>query len=281
MNKLSDQDKIKITELYHQGHSCQNIGEMFHCTKNNIRQILVNRQVKLRNNGYYSLKHKLKNLNLFKEIDQPETAQILGLIFADGHHSTTRNQIIVKLQEQDKEYLEDIRKYLGLEQALQFVNYKKYNSHNQNQYKLIIGGKETSHDFSKLGITNKKTRECKYPNVPPELNKYFIRGFFEGDGHISYHGEVDRYTCGMVGTLEFLANLQKIIKQETNIDTKIVPEKRSKFIYYLSILGGHKMIYKFLLWIYSGNINIVMRRKYQYLSLLYNKILNHYKHNQY
>lgn len=44
-------------------------------------------------------------------------------------------------------------------------------------------------DLSVLGCVKAKSLILKYPMINENLERHFIRGYFDGDGHIGYHAK--------------------------------------------------------------------------------------------
>src|SRR5690606_36171752 len=57
-----------------------------------------------------------------------------------------------------------------------------------------VSSKRMFKDLEKLGCGQKKTGYETFPDIPTELRRHFIRGYFDGDGCISYYDVNDPYT---------------------------------------------------------------------------------------
>ena len=74
------------------------------------------------------------------------------------------------------------------------------------------------------GLTFRKSLTLQFPNIPQKFLCDFIRGYFDGDGSMvltqtkyNVYGQVS-FTCG---SIDFLVNLQKILKNMFGIDSQI------------------------------------------------------------
>ena len=119
----------------------------------------------------------------------------------------------------------------------------------------------------KLGCIPNKSLILKFPNekqLPKNLLKHFIRGYFDGDGYISKNNKP--ITINILGTKEFLLKLCEII----NIDKNKVKNKTlNKNTYYIEING--KNARNFCNFIYRDS-NIFLNRKKELYNYYLNKI---------
>ena len=139
---------------------------------------------------------------------------------------------------------------------------KKGFENSQNQYRLVIANKHISERLVELGCGKAKTHTLKFPTleqVPKEMQRHFIRGYFDGDGSIS--GKKQKQ-FSIVGTIDFLTELQEILIKElgfskTKLDNR--HENKSHQIRSLRYCGKNRCI-EFSIWLYK-NSNIELKRK--------------------
>ena len=95
--------------------------------------------------------------------------------------------IKIELQERDKDILEEINKELGSNRELYFNDLSSKNSNHQNTYGLIIVNKHMSEILKQKGMMQNKSLVLKFPEwLDEDLYSHFIRGYFDGDGHIEW-----------------------------------------------------------------------------------------------
>ena len=141
-------------------------------------------------------------------------------------------------------------------------------------------------DLIKLGCPPRKTFEIKFPSndiLPEKLLNHFIRGYFDGDGSISYSERKstskirDKYLHFCI-TFTGTYNLMTGIKQYLNSNiVRFIGDMRSRWNngknnYTLSI-DGNDIIEKVLDWLYQDS-TIFLDRKYQKYLLLKEEIVN-------
>lgn len=107
----------------------------------------------------------------------------LGFIAADGYCVSTTNELGIGLARIDKSHLEKFKQDLQAENPI-----KDYiNSEGYENSKIILTSKQLRSDLATYGIVPKKTFSLEFPkNLQQEYWIDFIRGYFDGDGSVSY-----------------------------------------------------------------------------------------------
>ena len=71
-----------------------------------------------------------------------------------------------------------------------------------------ISNKHLWNSLNTLGCTPRKSLTLQFPDInifsSPELVKHFIRGYFDGDGCLSYYKDSLKPAISLLGTPEFL-----------------------------------------------------------------------------
>lgn len=123
MKKLKLKDVIQysndIINAYINGETALNISKRYNTHDNTIRRILKNNNVEIRGNKITSRKYNV-NENYFDNIDTPNKAYILGLLYADGNNHIKNNTVSIALQEEDVEILRLINKEIESDRPLSF-----------------------------------------------------------------------------------------------------------------------------------------------------------------
>lgn len=156
------------------------------------------------------------NDNFFSE-ENALMAYWLGFISADGYCPRNFNGIGMGLARIDREHLEQFKKDTQATNPI-----KDYtNSLGYENSKIIITSKQMRTDIAKYGIVPAKTFTLQFPNNLKR--KYiidYIRGYFDGDGSVSYmkNQKALRWQiCGansnfLEGIIQFLFDEYKIPK---------------------------------------------------------------------
>ena len=132
-------------------------------------------------------------------------------------------------------------------------------------YRLQIGSKEMFKDLTKLGLMPNKSKVVRMPHIPRKYLSHFIRGYFDGDGHVSAseYQKKDRRNKSRViitgftsGSREFLEDLNKVLHKFSDIKGGTLFEA-----------GGHRLcfsthdsyyLYNFM---YQGSKGLFLDRK--------------------
>lgn len=114
-----------------------------------------------------------------------------------------------------------------------------------------------------LGCTERKSLTLQFPDVNMFLNKklirHFIRGYFDGDGCISFADKTHTRPCISVLGTEDMCN--KIMQYTLNNNAKLQPNSRSNpAIKVYSAVGFLSLAFMYILYY---NSNIYLDRKYQ------------------
>lgn len=184
------------------------------------------------------------NKHFFKEINSEAKAYILGFIYADGYIESNERTLTLNINKKDKDILLKIKNEIGCTNEIR-------KSSTNNCIRLYLSSVDLVGDLKKIGISRSKTHTIKFPEIDEDLMRHFIRGYFDGDGHIG------KRQCALVIGSEYMYN----------DFIKFIEYKFNKRLYSQNI-GNYYRIqfnrcdYDIINWIYS-NSNIYIDRKYK------------------
>lgn len=219
------------------------------------------------------------NETFFENVDNEYKSYFLGLIFADGYLHEKRNYMSLTLQETDVDILNKLRSCIETDKPLQLIKRKEKNT--KNQYRLLITRKKIINDLINYGVHQNKSLTCtpiKLYKLDDILLKHFIRGYFDGDGSVTYYKTRNSMnsTINICCTNEFYDFFSLYINKVLSIKTtKSKRFNNEKNCYDLRICGNRNVI-KFLDYLYS-NSNIFLERKekkFNEFKKLYNEKIN-------
>ena len=154
-------------------------------------------------------KYKL-DLTYFEKINTPKKAYWLGYIFADGG---IKKDWLLQLYSVDKNIIQKFKKDLKTKKPI----YK-----DRNYFVLQIYSKKMISDIVKLGVVHNKWNKLIFPKfLNPKLYKHFIRGFFDGDGCISYYRCNNRWQLQFnitTGSKTFLCVIKSILEKALKLN---------------------------------------------------------------
>lgn len=212
------------------------------------------------------------NHDAFNKLDTPEKAYMLGFMYADGYNESSKRRVFCGIQYKDSYILKDFLKIVGSNAPVNKIlrNYK--DSGLSDVGTISISSEKISNRFISLGCPIKKTFILKFPSekqVRIKLLPHFIRGYFDGDGCLSYNTTQKKYFRGgvyIVSTLHFCEKLALLLKNKLGIHCSICIKnkryKNKKFPIRTLSIGGNRQIQKFLDWIYYDS-TIHLKRKYK------------------
>jgi hypothetical protein len=141
---------------------------------------VLNKNVKIKSNSFY-----------FENIDTEYKAYILGFFIADGYIEKTSNRICFNNSIDDISIIEKIMKEISPDSKLYYSNKQNGAIFRKKQVILRFTNKTIAKTLiEKYNISNGKTFNENYifdfDKIPENLQHHFIRGYFDGDGSVSF-----------------------------------------------------------------------------------------------
>lgn len=258
--KIPESNYDKIVDMYLNGYSSVQIGKLYGMSHKPVLSILEKMGV---SRNWNSLRKYELDEHYFDEIDTPNKAYILGLLYADGYNNTSLNVIRLKLQKEDKQILEYISKELGYTAPLTFDERSKENEKWKDIYSLTIRSAHMSETLDKIGMHQAKSLILTFPEwLDSTLYSHFLRGYIDGDGSIYCYDKKMNWNVSIVGTCDFCNSVKSIIENTLDIHAHVKLDGRHNDITCDIRLGGNKQVFKFLNWIYK-DADLKMERKYK------------------
>lgn len=208
-------------KLYEEGVCSGAIAAKYKVDPRGIIKILRKQGYTIKRGTDY-LYRTTKDENYFKRIDTEQKAYWLGLLYADGNVYESKGVTQITLQNEDGYLLYKLAECLQYDGKL-YSDRGKYT-------KLIIHSIKMMNDLIKLGCVPRKSLILKFPTeeqVPKELQRHFIRGYFDGDGCIAMRKKPITHkpvaTCSFTSTKMFCNALIEVLgrkKIETSVFRK-------------------------------------------------------------
>lgn len=197
------------------------------------------------------------NDDYFSIIDTEQKAYFLGLLFADGNVYMKRNRVQLTLSNEDAYIIKKLAQCVNYQGKL-YIDRGKYT-------KLILNSKKMCDDLIKLGCTPNKSLTLTFPidSVPKELLNHFIRGYFDGDGHISRDKKLvnDYYHINITSTESFLMTLKNILAENNIIVGTLYKRYKDKEISAHTFYVKNKSAIEFVNYIYKDASLFLSRKK--------------------
>lgn len=237
-----------IQNMLSEGNTYEQIANQLGCKKHQIG-LLVRKYIK--NSGKYS---NSINENWIKD-DNPLFWYFLGIFSSDGHYGDFNE---VDLYQKDQKYLKDLQ--LLFNHTGKLYGDKKCGT-------LRLNSAILHHKLEELHFTSDKRYTAPFVKAPTnELQWYFIRGLFDGDGSLYFN-----YTSGVfentnfqicTGSLDMVTGLQIFFK-ENNISYQTyerISEANNK--YWQVSIRSSEGILKIKELMYNNNFKFCLRSKY-------------------
>ena len=258
--KFTIAEEKEIIKLYQEGNSLAKVGKHFKCDPTTVKNILKAYNIQTRNlsQARRNYLNYTINENCFANIDNPDSAYWLGVMYSDGFISKTNqytNYFGITIHEKDSEWLERFKEFLQYNGEIKHYIATTTYSKNTPIAKLIIGNNKIVSDLEKLGVVEHKTFQLSHL---PKINYLddFIRGYIDGDG--SLLKRCARITIS--GTKEFLQSIANYF----NIPYSLYKDKSIYSLQYNAIESHYleKRLY--------ANANYYLKRKYDIASRSFN-----------
>lgn len=228
----------------------------------------------------YKNQHNTFNEFYFNKVDSPRKAYFLGLLYADGYILQSRPNkkssaaLGISLNSEDGSVIKILKAEL---EATHPINTYQHNSSYgsiKTYDRLICYSNQVVEDLNNLGMWVAKTNNLLFPTidqVPDDLIPHFIRGYFDGDGSLSYwtppnHSKSNyhKFSLNFTGTLEMMEGLQNFFGTSVKLAQR---HPKRDINNYTLLYCGNRQIEKFLKILYM-DADIYMERKYQIYELL-------------
>lgn len=204
------------------------------------------------------------NKKFFEKIDTEEKAYWLGFLMADGYVSK-KGRIEINLKMLDKNHLEKLNN--SLDSTYKIIDKHIINKKldfESNICQLRINCAEMANDLNRLGIVTQKTGKEVIPEIPKELYRHFIRGFFDGDGCIDKNKKISIGSCSKYILIQINEFLNTSIGQQYTIYER----KEYTKPFYLFDSNDKKKNKLFLDLLYKDS-TIYLDRKFEIYNILY------------
>ena len=255
--KINDELGKKVIEMYKSGRSLSSISKEIDVSIGVISKYLKSMDIEVIN--YHNLPKF--NENIFDNINSEEVAYWLGFIFADGYISSRDNGFELSLGIKDLEHLKKFNSFMGYLGNNVKISSIRRGDKTFERCRWGVVNKHLWNTLNNCGCTPRKSKTLKFPTIPDKFIKSFIRGYFDGDGCITYirSGNIVRTTRStVIGTKEFLSEIKRIL-EENNIKSNLIRDRRMEETMVLEISGSSER--NFLEYLYK-DATIYLDRKF-------------------
>lgn len=250
--KLSPEDRSQFCHAYDVGGmSVANLANKFGISEGIARKILKKQEGIFREPAYRSY---TADSSFFLNIDSTVKAYWLGFIMADGCvFEGASPGLRIGLKGSDAGHLESFRGDIGSNHPIRLSD-KKYLLHGVEKSApacaIDIRNRELFDSLVAHGcVPNKTNVQSVISGVPDHLFSHFARGYFDGDGCISFCVRKNRITkngtayidptWSCVGNLSVMSYIRGGLASHTGMDIPSLNQRKG--CWHLAISGVHKV----------------------------------------
>lgn len=234
-----------------------------------------------------SMKRKTINDDYFENINTDTKAYLLGFFVADGCISMNSNcknsyNLSIGISEEDRYILEIYKNEICPDNKISITNYKKGAINRKPVSRLKWTSTKMKKCLESYNIRERKTYDFSFTFPFNEIDsKYiyaFMRGFFDGDGQISYNDSSKQFTFAFYGTSKLLLKqIGEIFKKDFNINYIIDESLKSNVVLYCLRFNSNQKRKVFIEKLYEkfyNNAEIFLIRKKLKFERYLNTVLN-------
>lgn len=172
-------------------------------------------------------KIRLLNDDYFEKINSYKCAYFFGLLCADGCIHSKINRISINLKEPDGYLIEQLRDELKSDAPIHKFQPKMKNAH--RMWGIQFYSEKMRIDLINLGCHDRKSTTIKFPEIESKYFWSFFRGYFDGNGCISFAKRVkvnDTKRVSISSSLFFNTTLKDILKKQYGISSCLSIHKK-------------------------------------------------------
>ena len=262
-NKLNMEQIEQVIERYKNGESANVISKSYGISPPSIYGLLKRRNIERRTYSESSRKYSLDE-TYFDNIDSQEKAYFLGFLYADGYNNEKRGVVELSCSEKDKEILEKLSKLINSTKPIRFIE-----SNGVKSCRIDLCSHKLCSALNTLGCVRAKTFTIKFPLIKENLISHFIRGYFDGDGCLSYGttprnnilGNSFNSVITFVSTEEYCNSIKDIIKNKLDINSTLLCRFPSRMNNNRTLqISGNLQVVQLMKWMYT-DASIYLDRK--------------------
>lgn len=217
--------------------------------------------------------------DFFKFITTEAQAYLLGLIASDGSISTLNYSLCHKASDIDAEEIIPMYQLISPDARIERIKEQVSSKPVRGRYitakphfRLTIQSKSIIESLKIFGFGDRKTYdELHLPKINKDLIKHFIRGYFDGDGSISYNitppnkknrEKNPRIRCNMSICSKTKTLLEEIQNFLSELDIKATLCKANRDDMYILSVSSKRDLHKIFHLLYDSS-EIYLSRKFE------------------
>lgn len=221
------------------------------------------------------------NENYFENIDTEHKAYFLGFISADGcvsHRTKNCKVLSINIHKQDINILNKFKV------EIRFSGEISMNNVRSNMCTMFCHSIKMVNDLAKYNVIPNKTKNLIFPNLPEDLIRHYMRGYFDGDGCVSIHKDkrfnnCDRGQINLVSaSYNFIKRYVDILICNCNVKNNKISDRNSRSSYYVIDWGKLIDVENIYHFFYKDALIYLERKKEKYDEVMkINSLKNKYR----
>ena len=112
--------------------------------------------------------------------------------------------------QKEKELVEKFLKLMDCDATIRYRERRVFESTTAGElYYFSIGNNDIANDLNRLGVTQNKSLDMQFPEIPEDFIRHFVRGFFDGDGSVYLEPKNSIRVKLLSGSRGFIAELNR------------------------------------------------------------------------
>jgi len=267
-----------LEEYVSKNKSVKEIAVESRCSPLTIYKMLKSYNIPLRDRAS---ERRLKCNEEFFTSWSPKMAYVLGVIFTDGCLYPGRSKdppgkaavSYCRISQRDPEFLTKVLALMDSKARIYFAKQKRKGEIVGGIYSIIIYSEKIYDDLIGLGLTPHKSQTMKFPYVPPECMRHFIRGCWDGDGSVHISKDRSRtlaasYVSGSPDFIEgvveelYRVGVYRLSEREKNGKSRLTIHERGKS--YQIKVSAKESLENLFHYLYDGvDESLYLERKYE------------------
>lgn len=254
MSPPTPQTTVDYILKAYENTSAEKIAKHLNINASTVCRILKRNKIAMRNGSERTRTFEI-NTSYFKNIDSEEKAYFLGFLFADGSVDKSSG-IKISLKSWDEDILE---KFSNIIYGFKKIVNSTTNDGKTEVSTLYFYSKEMVKDLAGYGCVNAKAFLIRLPKLNDDMYRHFIRGYFDGDGCISFKKD-GRTIIDITSNAKFTEDLRVFLLDKAGVKMNKYISSRNNETACIQATS-RKQVVAFLNYIYKDS-TIYMNRKY-------------------
>lgn len=205
------------------------------------------------------------NENFFENLNNKNSAYWAGFISADGNLSKSSNNLKIELKSTDIDILEKFKTSLDAEQPIIIIDrLDKRTNKIYSSCQINICRVKFYNDLIRHGITPNKSTNLRVPQINSDLLHYYVKGWADGDGGWMVNKTNQLFFVLISSSFDFISDLKSILQKECKLDEECKIHNIEKEHHYKLIYSGNRQTRKIFNYLYKGDLEPKLDRKYNY-----------------